>query len=462
MAVTRWQSRWVTTLGIVACGMALRFGAYAMWQPLFAMTPGEGAHGSGAYDLYATNLLSTGVYGLVPGTPDAVLPPLYAAALAAVYRIASRSTVWIVALNATADAITILAIRRLGARLFRNGAAVGAMAAIAVACYPYLVFQSLTVIDTSVFAALLYVFLVLVVALRDAPDGARSFRMGLAAGAVWGLAMLTRPVLPFLALFAAVWLTAALGWRRGLLRLAPVALAGALVVTPWIVRNWRVAGVPSFTTNAGSNFWQGNNPQTLAYLRAGYDVQWIPAGPSQARDPLGADADRALFRRAVTYLRTHPGAIPALIWAKFLVYWSIDVTPRRNPGVDATRSGAGGLQASTSSTGMMTLSGLRPDDPIAAYSQPLFERLGRTVTPPLLGNAAGARTCGARPDPTRLAQRLVALGALAGADDRLRDRSSLHPLPRPRRSRFLPLLGRRGGRGHRRREEATDRSRSFS
>jgi hypothetical protein len=98
-------------------------------------------------------------------------------------------------------------------------------------------------------------------------------------------------------------------------------------------------------------------------LRAGYDVQWtaVEGGPSAG--PPRPEWDAELFRGAGRYLREHPGAIPELLWVKFRVHWSLDVAPRRNP---AERPDA-------------LAPALRPDDPVTRYSEPLFERLGRTV-----------------------------------------------------------------------------------
>jgi len=51
-------------------------------------------------------------------------------------------------------------------------------------------------------------------------------------------------------------------------------LGGALLL-PWMARSAGIYGQPVFIAlHGGRNFWQGNNPCTLPYLRAGYDTQW--------------------------------------------------------------------------------------------------------------------------------------------------------------------------------------------
>jgi glycosyltransferase involved in cell wall biosynthesis len=371
-----------TMVWIVLGGLALRVGAFLAFRPLFAFDKTGIVHGSIAYDAYARNLLSTGVYGLSAGVPDAALPPLYGALVAAVYRITGRGALPIVLLNALAGVVALLAIRRIGSRLFTLGAAVGTLAAACTAFYPYLVFQDLTLIDTSLFMALLYLFLAAAIELRDDGDPRALWTRSLGCGALLGLATLARPITPPIAAAVAVWLAAAVGVRRAAVRLLPAAVAAALVVGPWAVRNTRVFGTPvGVTTNGGSNFWQGNNPQTLSYLRAGYDPQWTsPPVVVTAADRLGPAADAEYFRSAVAYLRAHAAAIPALVWTKLRVQWSIDVSPRRNPTADGPPAPTFGAVTVDHDAGRaMRLGGLPPAEPVLVYSQPLFDRVGRSV-----------------------------------------------------------------------------------
>jgi hypothetical protein len=307
------------------------------------------------------------------------------------------------------DLVACLMLQRIGERLFPQGRTVGTLGAACTAFYPYLVFQSLTVIDTSLFTALLYVLLALTVELRDARNRVTAWAIGALAGLVLGLALLTRPILAPLVLVVWWWLGMWRGWRPATSRLLPVVLAASVVVAPWVVRNARVVGASgAITTNGGSNLWQGNNPETVAYLQAGYDVQWIAPQPIAAPDPLGPDADRELFSRAIQYLWTHPAAIPALVWTKLLVHWSIDVAPGANPAPAGERGESGSAVTARADVGRgVSLSGLSPADPVATYSQPLFDRTGRLVHRFYWGTLFALGLCGLI--VTRAAWREVAL-----------------------------------------------------
>jgi glycosyltransferase involved in cell wall biosynthesis len=369
-----------TFVWLLVAAAAARLGTFAAFQRVFDFEATGIVHGSAAYDTYARNLLATMTYGLQPGVPDAVLPPLYSAMLAAVYSVFGRGGLPVVLFNVICDLIALVALHRLGARLFPAGAAVGTLAAACTAFYPYLIFQSVTVVDTSIFVALLYVFLALAVGLRDAAGGRTILLRGALCGAILGLATLTRPITPPLVALVAVWLTLAVGARGMLTRMLPVTLTAALVLTPWVWRNTELFGrVVPLTTNAGSNLWQGNNPNTVAYLRAGYDVQWTPPPRIDAVDPLGPEADVQLYQHAVAFLRQHPDAIPSLLWTKLRVQWSIDVSPRVNPSPDGPPAAPGLVTAHVDRGGGVYLTGVSPDEPVAMYARPLFDSVGRSV-----------------------------------------------------------------------------------
>jgi hypothetical protein len=250
--MSAWLARPRTAVWLLAGAAAIRLGLYAVFAPVFDFAATGIIHGSTAYDTYARNLLATATFGLQPGVPDAVLPPLYSASLAAVYALAGRGALQVVAMNVALDVVALMAIRRIVSRLFPSGAAVGTVAAACTACYPYLVFQSLTVVDTSLFIALLYVFLAMAVDVRSAQGSRAIWLRGTMCGAVLGLLTLTRPLAPPLVALVAAWLWLSIGARGTLARLAPVAFGAALVVTPWIVRNEAVLGVIVPVTTNGA------------------------------------------------------------------------------------------------------------------------------------------------------------------------------------------------------------------
>ena len=95
-----------------------------------------------AYDIYARNLATTGVYGREPGLADAGLPPLYSTLLAAVYSLFGRHYLSVGLIHIFLDLLSIVLLNDICRRLLADrGDRVGALAALFFALYPYLIFQ---------------------------------------------------------------------------------------------------------------------------------------------------------------------------------------------------------------------------------------------------------------------------------------------------------------------------------
>ncbi|MFN8565863.1 MAG: glycosyltransferase family 39 protein, partial [Anaerolineae bacterium] len=305
---------------LLALCVVVRVAALAALPGIFDFVATGAIHGSSSFDQYARNLLSTGVYGLTPGVPDAILPPAYSYALAGVYGIFGRGYWQVGLFHTLLDVLSIAMLYVIGKRLL--GEWVGWLAGVFYAVYPYLVFQNLTLIDTPLFITELHAFVLIVLLLRERPTrDRRTWALALLGGLVLGVATLTRPILLPLAALVGVWFLFRRSLLDTILRLLPVAVVSLLTLVPWIVRNQDVYGafVPISITG-GSNFYQGNNPDVIPYLRAGYDVQWT--GPDQEQaNPNTPAADQERLQLALDWLRANPGTIPELLWVKFLTHW---------------------------------------------------------------------------------------------------------------------------------------------
>jgi hypothetical protein len=366
---------------LLAAAAAIRLTMLLAFPDIFAFEQTGAIHGSAAFDAYAMNLRTTGVYGLMAGVPDAVLPPLYSYALAGVYVLFGRGSLQVGLFHSALDLMSIALLVDIGRRIMPRGAWVGWLAGALYAVYPYLVFQNLTLIDTPFFMTLFYAFLWTTIRLRERdPLDRQTLALAVIAGILLGLALLTRPIVLPLAVLIALWFLFRRTLAQTVVRLIPVALIAVLLLVPWIVRNYGAYGafVP-FSINGGGNFYQGNNPATIAYLRAGYDAQWTPPPPNAPTEPLSRD--RWLMQAALDYLRANPGTIPELLGVKFLTHWSIDIFPRLNPaeGEVPRLNYQGDALEQTGDAGDLALGGLPQGDPVAVYAQPLFDQIGRAL-----------------------------------------------------------------------------------
>ena len=339
---------------VIAVAVLARLAALLLLPDVFAYSePGGEIHGSVAYDEYAQNLLETGVYGRSPGLPDAGLPPLYSFVLAAIYGVFGRSYLAVALWHIIFDALSIALLADICRRLPGNpprsprqvrerqnpsvadgghGEVVGALAGLFFALYPYLIFQNLALNDTALWILLLHAFLWLLVLLGERRQWDKGALMvALAAGFVLGISALARALLPPLALMALPWFALRLGWRGALLRMLPVAIASLLVVLPWLLRGAAIYGgfVP-IALNSGENIYQGNHPHSTAILRAGYDVQWLPAPPAAPPQDQPLARNAFLSQAGWRYLSDNPAQIPQLLLTKMLVHWNPQVTPLNN------------------------------------------------------------------------------------------------------------------------------------
>ncbi len=364
---------------IVLLAIALRLAALLALPEVFAFERTGVIQGIGTHDVYAQNLLQTGVYGFEPGEPDGVLPPLYSVFLAAVYAVLGRGALQLVVAQALLDTASIALLYRIGRRLWPEEPRVALIGAALHALYPYLLFQSLTMIDTSLYISGMYLLLWLLLQLNDASGrDRRHLALLLTAGGVsLCLLLLLRPNIVVLLPFAGLWLALRHGWRGSALRLLPVILLGMALLLPWIARSAGIYGQPVFIAlHGGRNFWQGNNPCTLPYLRAGYDTQWQHENFAAGREITSlVQRDALAMQVSLDWLRNNPARIPELLWTKFIVHWSVDIQPSRNPPVNT----AGENVVEECEAGVIAITTIGADDPTRVYDESAAARLFRVV-----------------------------------------------------------------------------------
>ncbi|MBI3082947.1 MAG: glycosyltransferase family 39 protein [Candidatus Omnitrophica bacterium] len=157
---------------------------------------------------------------------------------------------------ATAVGVAIVARRILG------DATKATVAGVIASANPFLVFYDTQRIHPLSMDAFLFIATTGAVLVAVMGQGAR-WRQSLVAGLVTGLALWQRATL--LAAAAMSWCAAVIRApaphraRRALSAGCSLILA-LLVVSPWLIRNYRVLGRWAVTTDAAHVFWLGNNP----------------------------------------------------------------------------------------------------------------------------------------------------------------------------------------------------------
>jgi hypothetical protein len=294
-------------------------------------------------DDFARTFVDSGTFGFIAGIPSAYTQPLYSFFLIPLYTVLERSWAVVGGAQIVVAMVTAWLVYETGRGWLTAEA--GVVAALLATLHPYAVWHDVHVnreiLDTLLAAAI--VLLTLALASR------RSAALGVALGAVLGVAVLGNVRLAALPLVLAVFLVVC--WRPSLRSLATAAIVvavAAVVVTPWLVRNRVQVGCLALTTDARA-LWEANNERTLEILRDGL---WIDNVPLPAGFPPSAqDASRAFYRQGrlirvdeceqmrfyrelvLDFWREQPREKALLAAQASLMLWNPRVTPSDTRGV---------------------------------------------------------------------------------------------------------------------------------
>lgn len=249
--------------------------------------------------------------------------PLYPFLLAGVFKlfgIYTHAAAWVIlALNSLFSALTCLAVYRVGERMF--GSQPARWAAWTWALFPYAIYWPVRVVwETSLSALLLSLAILLALRLEEKPCR----RDWLLLGLLWGGIALTNPTLLSFLPFSLAWLW----WRwrgrsAGVLANMLMSLAlCALVVTPWLVRNYRVFGQFVFIRdNFGLEIHTANNPKSSGmWTRSEH-----PGNDPEAMHTFAAMGElpymKAEQHAAFEFISAHPGEFADFFAERIFYFW---------------------------------------------------------------------------------------------------------------------------------------------
>lgn len=299
------------TLALLAgLGLAVRL-VYAL-----VVMRGVGVGGDGLQFHLLANQLAAGEGYIQPlivapeHVPTADKPPLYPLLLTVPSLLGWDTIAAHRALSCLMGAALVAGVGLLGRRV--GGERVGLLAAAIAALYPLLVALDGSLRSESLYAPLLAFALLAAYRAVDRPTVARAA----ALGALLGAAALTRSEALLLAVLLA-FLLARRAPQPLRLRLALTTLAAtAVVLAPWVVRNWIEFDRPVLSTNSGSLAY-GANCEAAYYSRAiGSWACYPPLRTAPGRDE--ADLSDELRRIGGRYAREHTGRLPAVAGVRLL------------------------------------------------------------------------------------------------------------------------------------------------
>lgn len=239
--------------------------------------------------------------------------PAYPAFLAGVYALSGLEWRFFAARlvqSALGAALAPLAYL-LARRLFPRQEAASRLAGYMLVFYPLLVLYPLALATENLFIPLVAAG---TLALLHAADGSRGRDYAL-AGALFGLATLTRSVIFLFVGVAILWIWFAARQRRGALIFSLVVLA---LVVPWSLRNTLLHGRPTFVENSlGYNLHMGFHPEGSGTFQYGISLELVPYLDDGLRNDLGVQA-------ALGYVRDDPARLPELTLNKLGYFFSLE------------------------------------------------------------------------------------------------------------------------------------------
>lgn len=192
----------------------------------------------------------------------------------------------------------------------------GLVAAGVVAVYPPLIANDVVLLTETLSLVLLLAALLALVRGRWAWCGVAT-----------GLLVLTRPSAQFLVVLFAAWAVWRLGWRRA----AGAVAITALVVAPWIVRNWVQVGAPVYVTSNGFNL------AAMYSTPAQEDGRFVdPVFDERFSDTTLLRWDELAWseemqRRGLAGMRADPSHVAQVVWDNTGYYLELDPTRNEHP-----------------------------------------------------------------------------------------------------------------------------------
>jgi 4-amino-4-deoxy-L-arabinose transferase-like glycosyltransferase len=259
----------------------------------------------------------------LPTGPSAWAPPLYPYILAGVFKmfgVYSTLSAWVIlAFNSVFAALTCLTLYHIAERIY--GIGVARATAWTWAVFPYVIYWAIRVVwETSLTAFLLSLALLLTFRMADEPPRPR---MWILFGLLWGVISLTNTAVVSMMPFCLLWLLYRLPRRpQQFVGAALCVLIAALVVSPWLLRNYEVFGKFIFVRdNLPLEMYEANNDQSAGLWTRNEHPGNNPEAMRRFQElgELGFMAEKQQEVRL--FIREHPGRFLWYTGERAVYFW---------------------------------------------------------------------------------------------------------------------------------------------
>jgi 4-amino-4-deoxy-L-arabinose transferase-like glycosyltransferase len=294
------------------------------------------------YYALAENVISG--KGFCFDTTCAWWPPIYPLFLA-LTALGGKHYLLVVAPQAIMGACTALCAFLIGRELFNT--VVGILACALTTVYPYYVMHDTALQETGMVTLWVALSVYLLLRARKLDRNRDWFLAGLALGLIALTRASIAPAAGAALLWTAVW-GAPGDLPKRILKTSILLLGILIMVSPWLVRTYRLIGAPVLTSQTGRALWIGNNPQTFsAYPSRSIDVSTANAyvalsdADKETLDRLASHEIRQsnwYAQKAFMFIRTNPWLTVQRAVRKVAAGFSWRLNPVREPLAQAAYS----------------------------------------------------------------------------------------------------------------------------
>jgi len=236
------QKTYLWVILVISAVLRLSLACSAWSEPKRYFTPD-----SYDYDTLAHSLLESGRFARV-GSPEIFRTPGYPVFLAGIYALTGNSIHAVVIVQAFLDVLLCYLVFQLGRMLLSQ--AVGLVAAAIQAISPVMIAYCCRILSETLFAFLIVSMLLLLL-----NKGAnQQVKLIFPAGVIMGIACIVRPVGLIAAIIIVIFLLVARRFRSAIV----FAVASAMIITPWLTRNYYKTGYYGLAGVADYNLFYYN------------------------------------------------------------------------------------------------------------------------------------------------------------------------------------------------------------
>ncbi len=249
--------------------------------------------------------------------------PLYPIFLSMIYNFFGHNYLAAKVIQCVISAATVVIIYLIALSTFRRKSVAVSAGIISVFYLPFIYYAHCLLTET------LFIFLLsLSVLLLIHAAQKRSIRIAVCSGVICGLASLTRSSMVSLLPFFGLWLIA-VSYRdikKLVLLVMGFYIALILVMSPWMIRNYRLHGKPMLATVGMRHLWNGADPKYEGsyYSRIAWrEALWMKPGATEA------ERIDMLSRRALDYISRYPSLYLRFCQYRLFHLWFMPPNPLR-------------------------------------------------------------------------------------------------------------------------------------